>query len=157
MNPEGKFARWHWKAAAAEKRGSTASQYEFRLIHRYLPADPDRYPYAEGHQLTLEWRDLFYPEGLAEHTAEKFITEQFRSEAPVVRAQGVAGLPFWTEHIADGLAVHVALAAPEQRFGDDMTGTVFRVSYQYGGQRRYVARYDPTRAKLSTVVASELL
>jgi hypothetical protein len=153
MNPEGTFARWHWKAAVAE----TASRYEFRLIHRYTPADPDRAPYAEGHLLTLEWRDLFYPDGLADGTAEKFITEQWRRDAVVVRAHGVAGLPFWTQHINDALTVRVALAAPEQRFGDDMTGTnVFRVSYQSGCERRYVARYHPDRAELSAVVASEL-
>ena len=155
MNPEGTCARWHWK----EVRGSalTASQYEFRLIHRHVAADPQRYPYVEGHQLMLEWRDLFYPEGLRDGAAEKFITELFRRNAAVVRAQGVAGLPFWTEDIGGGVSVQVALATPQRRFGDDMAGdNVFRVSYRSGGERRYVARYDPSRAELSAVVASEL-
>jgi hypothetical protein len=158
MNSEDKFARWHWKAAIAKERGSiaTARQYEFRLIHWYVPADAERFPYVEGHQFMLEWRDLFYPEGLGGGSREKFITEDFRRDVAVVRTQGVAGVPFWTEHIDDGLSVHVALAAPEQRFGDAADDNVFRVSYQFGGQRWYVARYDPSRAELSAVVATEL-
>jgi hypothetical protein len=159
MNSEDKFARWHWRAAIAKERGSivTASQYEFRLIHRYVPADAERFPYVEGHQFTFEWRDLFYPEGLGGGSREKFITEEFRRDATVVRTQGVAGVPIWTEHIGDDLSVQVALASPEQRFGDDMDGeNVFRVSYQFGGQRWYIARYDPNRSELSVVAATEL-
>ena len=159
MNPEDKFARWHWRTLAESGSIASVKEYEFRLIHRYVPVE--QFPFVEGHQLTLEWRDLFYPEalpdGLAAGSLEKYVTEDFRRATMVVRAHGVAGVPIWTEHIADGLSVQVALATPEQRFGDNMAGdNVFRVSYQFGGQRWYIARYDPSRAELSAVVATEL-
>ena len=156
MKSDDKVARWHWHATLQSERSSIVStrQYEFRLIYRYVPAE--QFPFIEGHQFTLEWRDLFFPEGLGDGSRERYITEDFRRDIVVVRAQGVAGVPIWTERIADGLSVHVALAAPEQRFGDNMDcDNVFRVSYQYGGQRRYVARYNPNKSAFSMVAATE--
>ncbi len=157
-NPEDKFARWHWRTVAESGSIASMREYEFRLRHRYV-ADGQQSPFVEGHEFTLEWRDLFYPEalpdGLAAGSLEYYVTEDTRRDTTVVRAQGVAGVPIWTEHIADGLSVRVALAAPEQRFGDPAGDNVFRVSYQFGGQRWYIARYDPSRAELSAVVATD--
>ena len=158
-NPEDKFARWHWRTVTESDSIASMREYEFRLLHRYVPAEQP--PFLEGHEFTLEWRDLFYPEGLPDGLAagslEYYVTEDTRRDTMVLRAQGVAGVPIWTEHIADGLSVRVALAAPEQRFGDNMDGdNVFRVSYQFGGQRWYIARYDPNRSELSVVAATEL-
>ena len=151
--------RWHWRAAVAEERGSiaTADEYEFRLIHRHVEADPDKFPYVAGHRLMLEWRNLFYPEGLRDGEAEKFVTEEFRRNAAVVRAAGVAGTPFWTQPIAAGLTVTVALAAPEQRFGDNMDDdNAFRVSYTHGDQQWFLARVGPGNGDLSRVAATKL-
>ena len=101
MNSEDKVARWHWHATLKSERGSIAitREYEFRLIYRYVPAE--QFPFIEGHQFTLEWRDLFFPEGLGDGSRERYITEDFRRDIIVVRAQGVAGVPIWTERIAD--------------------------------------------------------
>jgi hypothetical protein len=159
-NPEQRFARWHWRAALED--GGSVKEYEFRIIHRYVPAgDPPSY--VEGHQFTLEWRDLFYPEGLpgalGTGSADVYVTEELRRGGTVaVRAQGVVGVPIWNQPTVGGLTVQIALAAPQQRFGDDMDGdNVFRVSYQFGGQRWYIARYDPSRSELSVVAATELV
>jgi len=160
-NPEQKFARWHWRAALAEDGGSV-KEYEFRIIHRYVP-EGEPPSYVEGHQFTLEWRDLFYPEGLhgtlGTGSADVYVTEELRrASTVVVRAQGVAGVPIWNQTTVGGLTVQIALAAPQARFGDDMDGdNVFRVSYQFRGQRWYIARYDPSRSELSVVAATELV
>jgi hypothetical protein len=90
MKCEDKFARWHWRATLAKERSSIAStkEYEFRLIHRYVPVE--QFPFIEGHQFTLEWHDLFFPEGLGDGSRERYITEDFRRDTMVVRALPMA-------------------------------------------------------------------
>jgi hypothetical protein len=144
--------RWHWRTTATE---NTPLRYELHLDHLYVRGD-DLHP--EGHQLTLSWLDPHYPAEMRRVVKqETFITEQFRRNAAVVRAQGVAGVPFWEVPVSDTLTVQVALATPEQRFGDNMNEEpAFRVSYQNDGQRWYVARVNPG-AGMSQIMATELL
>jgi hypothetical protein len=151
--------RWHWKAIDHDQRSNSAMTYEFNLDHFYTPANPELFPYAEGHTLILRWRDPFYPVELGRvEQREKFITEEFRATVAVVEAAGVAGTPFWAEYITDELSVRVALAKPDNRFGDNMgEDRVFRVSYEVAGQRWFMAPVDPAVGGMSKAAATALL
>ena len=120
------LTRWRWQANGG---GRT---YHLRLDDLHVPADPDRFPYIEGHQLTLEWVDTFYPPGLGRSGSDdRFLPQQeFRYE----RREHLAG-PFWSRQITEDLRVDVSVGKPSVLFGDDLAAeSVMHVSYQSGAR-----------------------
>jgi hypothetical protein len=141
--------RWHWRV------GMPQGHYELHLDHLDVPANPDQFPYAEGHHFTLRWHDPRYPTGMdiGEHSEEQFVTEEFRDHAEqFARAERCV---FWTVPITADLTVQVSLAAPELRYGDNENeGSAFRVSYTKLGERWNVARVDPAKPAFSLITAA---
>jgi hypothetical protein len=134
------LARWRWQATSG---GRT---YNMRLDDLHVAEDPDRFPYIEGHQLNLQWRDAFYPEHLARSSSrDRFLPQlEFRYERP----EHLDG-PFWSEQITEDLRVDVTVAKPAARFGDDMTAeSVLHVSYQAAGRPWIVIQAKPMRASV---------
>lgn len=149
--------RWHWKMVD-QSRGEPL-EYDFLLDYLPVPENPDRFPYVQGHALSLHYRDPMYPVELGRLIKrEKFLTEELRSSVPVVSAHGVLGIPFWSEQVSDNVMIHVALATPDARFNDnpDMN-PAFRVYYEKNGQRWYVAPVDPAVGGLSKIPATEII
>jgi hypothetical protein len=142
------LTRWDWRVVDGP------ASYRLSVRHFYRPANDDHYPYSEGHSFELEWTERLYGEEGQPVRREKFITEKERRDAPVVDAHGLAGLPFWTERVAHGVTVTVALAKPDHRFSDDPDGgTAFRCSYLVGDQRTFLAPVDMATGGFSKVGA----
>jgi len=130
------LTRWRWQAISDNRT------YTLRLDDLHLAANPDRFPYLEGHQLTLEWSDNFYPEQLGRiNSIERFLPqEDFRYE----RRAHLAG-PFWTERITSDLRVDVSVGRPSELYGDDPSeDTVIHVGYRAGGFAWIVTRVQQT-------------
>jgi len=120
------LTRWRWQA------NSGGRTYDLRLDDLHLAADPGRFPYIEGHQLSLEWADTFYPATLGRSGSdERFLPqEEFRYERP----EHLAG-PFWSRQITEDLRVDVSVGKPTVLFGDNLAAeSVLHVSYQSGAR-----------------------
>jgi hypothetical protein len=144
--------RWHWRVT--DRTADPAVTHELQLDALHLDADEDRFPYVECHHLTLRWRDAFYPPGLKlGETADRFVTQDnFRYEL----REHIAG-PFWTQPVFDGLTVTVQVARPMLIYGDDVSSekAAFRVGYEYGGRKWWVARVSPATPGFSKLLAAD--